>query len=183
MSKPLILLIGTSGSGKTSLANKLQKKYGYVPIKSYTTRPVREGDDTDLESHTFVTLQEADLIANSQSIIAQNWFDGNFYFVTLEQLQCADIYVTDVKGMKDVYRNFFQKPIISIYLDVPPEIVAQRMERRGDSNEDIMRRLQHDSEAFKDAKNYVDFVCPNETQTQCNEIIEFIDMIFRYYKG
>lgn len=181
MSKPLLLLIGVSGSGKTSLANKLYKKYGYVPVKSYTTRPVREGDNADLNSHTFVTLDEADRITSSQTIVASNWFDDNYYFVTLDQLRSADTYVVDVKGAKDVYRKFFDKPIISIYLDVPPEIVAQRMERRGDSDEDIMRRLQHDSEVFKDAKDYCDFVFENNNQDQCNAICEWIDMTMRGY--
>lgn len=181
--KPLICILGCSGSGKTSLVNKISKKYGYIPVKSYTTRQIREGDESDLSSHTFITLKEADLIANSQTIIAQNWFDGNFYFATSEQLINADLYVTDVEGLKGVYRKFTAKPVISIYLDVPPEIVAQRMERRGDNNEDIMRRLQHDCEVFKDAKDYVDFTCDNSNQDKCNDIVEFVDMIFRYYKG
>jgi hypothetical protein len=43
--------------------------------------------------------------------------------------------------------------------------------------------LQHDAEAFKDAKDYVDFVCDNSTQDKLNENVEFIDMLFRNYRG
>ena len=184
MSKPLICILGVSGSGKTSLVNKVSKKYGYTVLKSYTTRPVREDDDADLSSHTFITLKEADLIANTQTIIAKNWFDDNLYFATEEQLMVSDLYVTDVEGLRCLKHKFKgKKPIMSIFLDVPPEIVAQRMERRGDSNEDIMRRLQHDKKAFEDAAEECMCICDNSTQDKCNEICEFIDMLLRFYKG
>ena len=63
--KPLIAICGVSGSGKTSLVNKISKKYGYTVLKSYTTRKPRENDDADLTSHEFCTLEEAQIIADN----------------------------------------------------------------------------------------------------------------------
>ena len=181
--KPLITLTGVSGSGKTTLANKLAKKYGYSVLKSYTTRPPRENDEADLSSHNFCTMQEAAFIAEHDEIIAKNWFNNFFYFATKSQVNSSDLYVTDVVGLKDLYRNYTGKPIISIYLDVDSSICAERMSKRGDSDKAIFERLRHDSEAFKDARGYCDFVCDNSTQDKLNENVEFIDMLFRNYRG
>lgn len=181
MSKPLIAILGVSGSGKTSLVNKASKKYNLTVLKSYTTRLPRENDPADLSSHTFCTLDDAAKMYDE--IVCSNWFNDNFYFATKDQIDSADLYVLDVKGLKDLYKNYYNKPIISIFLDVDSSIAASRMEKRGDRDEDILKRLQHDAEAFKNAKEYVDFVCDNSTQDKLNENVEFIDMLFRNYRG
>lgn len=181
MSKPLIVLIGTSGSGKSTIVQKLHRKYGYNDVKSYTTRPIRVDDPNDINTHTFISID--DIAEYKDDIVADNWFNGYYYFATKQQLDMADLYVVDKPGLIKLYSNYFGRDIIAIYLDVPPEIVAQRMEHRGDSNEAIMQRLQHDAEAFKGAKDYVDFVCDNSNQDKLNENVEFIDMLFRNYRG
>lgn len=183
MSKPLIAIIAPSGAGKTSLVNKVSKKYGYTVLKSYTTRPPRENDAADLSSHNFCTMQEVASITEHDEIIAKNWFNGFFYFATKSQLDNADLYVTDGIGLKDLRQTYFDKPVISIYLDVDSSICAERMSKRGDSDEAIFERLRHDSEAFKGVKDDCNFVCDNSNQDRCNEICELIDMLMRYYNG
>ena len=176
--KPLIACLGVSGSGKSTIVQKLHRKYGYNDVKSYTTRPIRTDDSNDINTHTFISID--DVAEYKDDIVADNWFNGNYYFATKQQLDMADIYVVDKQGLIKLYSNYFGRDIIAIYLDVPPEIVAQRMERRGDSNEAIMQRLQHDAEAFKDVKELCDFVCDNSTQEKSMDICEFIHSIIEY---
>lgn len=179
--KPLIALIGTSGSGKSTIVQKLHRKYGYNDVKSYTTRLPRDGDPNDALTHTFISID--DVVEYKDDIVADNWYNGCYYFATKQQLDKADLYVCDKLGLIKLYGNYFNRDIIAIYLDVPPEIVAKRMERRGDSNEAIIQRLQYDATAFNGVKEYVDFVCDNSTQDKLNENVEFIDMLFRNYRG
>ena len=42
MNNSIILLVGKSGSGKTTIAKYLKKLYGWQDIDSYTTRPPRQ---------------------------------------------------------------------------------------------------------------------------------------------
>lgn len=177
----LITLTGTSGSGKSTIAKKLERKHNLVSVKSYTTRKPRENDPDDLNTHTFITFDDVEQYRDE--IVASCTFNNNFYFTTKSQLQGCQIYVIDGCGLKQLKENYHDKEIVSIYLDVPPEIVAQRMERRGDSNEAIMQRLQHDAVVFKGVREMCDFVCDNSTQDKLNENVEFIDMLFRNYKG
>lgn len=179
--KPLICLLGISGCGKSTIASRLERKYGYSSVRSYTTRPIREDDENDINTHTFITLDEVEKYKDD--IVADNWFNGNYYFATRTQLNCCDIYVVDKAGLEKLRKNYQDKDIIAIYLDTPVEIVAKRMEQRGDSNEAIMSRIQNDAVAFQGAKELCDYVCNNSTQDNCVEICEFIDMILRYYNG
>ena len=177
MSKPLICLIGTSGCGKSTLAAKLERKYGLVSVKSYTTRKPRDNEQ-DLLTHTFITFDEVERYRDE--IVASCTFNNNFYFTTRSQLAGCDVYVIDKCGLKQLRENYHEKPIIAIYLDVPSEICAKRMEQRGDSDEAIMQRLQHDADAFAGARELCDFVCDNSTQDKANTVCEFIHMLIEY---
>ena len=41
MNNPLFLFVGRSASGKTTIANILEEKYGHKQVQSYCTRPPR----------------------------------------------------------------------------------------------------------------------------------------------
>lgn len=182
MSKGLLIaIVGASGSGKSSLAQKLERKFGLTSVRSYTTRSVRPNDLADAFTHTFISPDRVDEYKGD--IVCDTMFNHHYYFCTSEQLDANDTYVVDKNGLIQLFANYHNKDIIAIYLDVPAEIAAKRMESRGDNDLIIMSRLQHDAEAFKGAKSLCDFVCPNETQAQQNDICDFINMLFQYRKG
>ena len=58
--KPLVIIMGRSGAGKTCVANAMRDAYGWTQIESYTTRPRRSEDET---GHHFITEAEFDQIS------------------------------------------------------------------------------------------------------------------------
>ena len=80
----LFLLIGPSGSGKTTLAEALVSA-GIDTIRSYTTRPMRPGEQQGRE-HIFITEQEATRLIATRRLLAYTLFGGYRYFALTEQI-------------------------------------------------------------------------------------------------
>ena len=57
----IYLIVGRSGSGKTTIAEELERKYGLKSIQSYTTRPKRSDNET---GHIFVSDEEFDKLTD-----------------------------------------------------------------------------------------------------------------------
>lgn len=180
MKSLLITLTGRSGCGKSTIAERLSRRFGYVQAKSYTTRPVRDEDENDINTHTFITREQ---IADFQDdIVAYNEYNGNAYFVTRKMLEGCQIYVVDREGLIQLYKNYHDKDILSIYIDCDSSIASRRMSERGDADEQIMKRLQYDEKAFANCQDLCDFVIPNEVQNGVNDIVDWIDGLYRYYR-
>ena len=180
MKSLLITLTGRSGCGKSTIVERLSRRFGYVQAKSYTTRPVRDEDENDINTHTFITREQ---IADFQDdIVAYNEYNGNAYFVTRKMLEGCQIYVVDREGLIQLYKNYHDKDILSIYIDCDSSIASRRMSERGDADEQIMKRLQYDEKAFANCQDLCDFVIPNEVQNGVNDIVDWIDGLYRYYR-
>lgn len=171
----IFCLVGKSGSGKTTIANKLFDRYGYTQIASYTTRPPRSENDTD---HTYVSSEEFDKLTD---MVAFTTFNGHRYCATKEQVDNANLYVIDPFGLeqlKQLYNG--HKQIVSIYIDVPMDICLDRMRRRKDSEDKIWERLRHDDSAFKGIFGKCDYVINGIPELAWFEVAAIIDKTVNY---
>lgn len=171
MNKVLLVLLGESGTGKTTIANRLKEKYGLRTLLSYTTRPRRRGKDHD---HTYVTLGEYLMIKDK---VAENKYSGYFYCATKEQVEESDVYVCDCEGirmLKDRYHG--DKKIIVIRLTTTREERIRRMEKDKRTSQTILLRDLYDKEAFKYADMLGDYFMDND------DLEETVDTIYRLYK-
>ena len=138
-----ILLVGASGSGKSTVADHLHNECGYDVLQSYTTRPRRTVDET---GHIFVTEEEYEAIPNK---VATTYFDGHYYCATQEQVDNNDIYIIDPHGVDEVLSTYKgNKKLIVFYIDVSIEERLNRMRMRGDSEDSCWQRLRHDEAVF-----------------------------------
>lgn len=142
MYNTLFLFCGKSGSGKTTIADILENKFGYEQLKSYTTRPPRYENES---GHTFITDEEFDKL---QNIIAYTEYNGHRYCATKEQIDEASIYVIDVPGIETLLKKYdTNRHIEIIYFDTTVKTRIERMVDRGDSDTAIVGRL-HNDESF-----------------------------------
>lgn len=186
MNKPLFLFVARSASGKTTVANMLEKD-GYKQIASYTTRPPRyEGE----KEHIFISEEEYDKLEN---IVASTLYSGYRYCTTLEQIQNADIYVIDPDGVETLIknRNLINREICIIYFEASVCNRIQRMMERGDSDTAIIGRLLMDEknnwlEQLRSVVRPVEFLYPrtslhvinadNDMQTVYNDVKTLIEI-------
>lgn len=144
MKDKLLCILGRSGSGKTTIAEELEKR-GFTVVQSYTTRKPRfEGE----KGHTFVTDEELDKLEN---ILAYNEYNGARYCTTMEQIDNSDVYVVDIPGLKMLREKYHgPKRIIAVGLMVSEGVARDRMLSRGDSDEKVRSRISEDNFAFAD---------------------------------
>lgn len=168
MTNNFILLMGKSGSGKTTVANELYNRYGLSSIESYTTRPPRYKGE---RGHTFISDEEFDELTD---MVAYTDFNGYRYCATSEQVEDNQIYIIDPAGVDYFDEHYVgDKDVIVVYLDVDDDICFERMVKdRG--VEEAEARLKNDAVAFKDARAMADVCIENEDLTTTVNMIREI---------
>lgn len=182
--KDIVLLVGESGCGKTTVSNILKEKYGWSDISSYTTRPARyEGE----KGHIFITEEEFEQI-QPKDMCAFTVFNGYCYCATHAQADNADVYVVDPKGIYNFMKYYKgrRRPLIC-YLKTSDMTRIERMRQRGDDDQMVLERIEHDRRAFveyQDPDRYLtppEISCPVVTiPCDQNEPAEIADIIYGY---
>lgn len=173
--KKIYVLMGASGSGKTTIGNHL-KKFGISEIISHTTRKKREGE-VEGETYYYVTKEEFDQIEK----IEQVQYDSNFYCISKMEIENKFkendklFVICDVNGMEQVKSNY-PNEVVVIYLYISLEEMARRMRVRGDSEENIQLRLNYAGQTNElDNGKYADYRIENkileETKRQVMDIV------------
>ena len=139
MNKPLLLFVGRSASGKTTIANLLEEKYFFNQVQSYTTRcPRYDGE----KGHIFLTEDEFNQL---EDIVSYTFYNNHQYGVTADLLNQNDIFVVDVPGVESLLEKYkTNRSICILYFDSTVYTRIHRMLDRGDSDMQIISRLLQD---------------------------------------
>jgi|GEM_PF-818741 guanylate kinase len=148
----LIILLGASGSGKTTIEKKLETA-GVHRLRSHTTRAKKNGEPED--AYYFVKKDEfkkADIV---ESVLYKN----NFFGLSRHELEVArvqDCVVTlDWNGAQQI-KNVFPLAI-TIYIDCPLYQLEKRLPAQEDSQKQIkmLEQIELDSRCAEDCEYIV----------------------------
>ena len=155
----MIVLVGESASGKSSIEKYLVDNCGYNKIVSYTTRQPREGEVDGVDYH-FITksqfrrLKEQDFFA--ETAIYNDWYYG----VAKKDCTNDKVAVLTPHGLRQVSK-LKDINVISFYINVPRRDRLIKILQRGDSIEESYRRNLSDVGMFDGIWDEVDYVINN----------------------
>lgn len=156
----MIVLIGMSGTGKSTL-EKLSCKYsGYNKIVSYTTRQKRLGEANHVDYHFIKTKDFLEKV-DSGFLIEHVLYNKNYYGIAKEDCKKDSIVVVEPNGLRQL-RNINSIDLKAILLTSPRELRINRMIERGDEMGNALNRVKIDEEVFKGIEEYCDYELKNE---------------------
>lgn len=161
----MLILIGKSGSGKTTIREALVKDYGFKKAVSHTTRPMR-ADDVPGETYHFVTEDEFKRLLADGEIVESTvaCYDGNYYGMSRAEMSNDSIAIFEVEGAKNA-KTIHGITTVIVYLCTSTEERKRRLISRGDAIERIEKRLISDEESFKEAEDICNYIIPADKYT------------------
>ncbi len=175
---------GVSSSGKNTIINEIVKRredFKVLDRSSATTRQPRESDKV-FNIYLYMSEQDFKKEIDEGKFFEYELVHGNYYGTILSQLEraknddtCNYIRDIDVKGMVNLRKFFGRDKIVTIFLDAPDDVLKARLKARGDSEEDIEKRLSR-SVLERSYKPEFDLVVENiDMEKTIDTILNFID--------
>ena len=168
-----IVLMGLSGSGKDSALKYISEKYNKEISVSVTTRPMRKGEKQGIE-YTFVNDEEFDSYEPAIHIRVYNTVFGDWKYLTRTDVK-GKIIILDYAGAQSLCDYLGRENVIVIKLNVDMDIIHNRLSNRGDSENEIERRLADDIIKFKGSNDYANYTINNNGSLE--ELYEILDSL------
>ena len=180
----IICLIGKSGSGKSTIEQKLCSDLEINQVVSHTTRPPRKKELDGLDYH-FVSDDYFE--ENKEEFIEQRLYktkgkDGSVqiwrYGVHEKDVkEGTNLVILDPQGLEEFKKYFGKENIFTFYIHCSDTTRLIRMLFRGDGSNklEVMRRFAADEEEFKD------FIESRNYYKVCNE--NGIDLVVEEIEG
>lgn len=169
-------ILGKTCAGKNAIANKLVSQYGYKRVITYTSRPMRDGEEQDVDYHFISKNEFMKRIKNgffAEWKVYNTTFGLWYYGTSIESLKNADnndILIITPDGFRDIKKLGI--PLNSIYIYADNETIEKRLVERGDDKDEADRRLKADNIDFEGIEDEVDLIVYNNDKTDINNVIK-----------
>lgn len=170
----IVILVGKSGAGKTTVAKNLEKMFGYKRVVTYTTRPPRKGE-VDGVDYWFIPEDDFFMAIMNDELMEYQEYESSFGKVSygsskldfrkkyLKEDEKNRVIVLNPEGVLNVLKTLdFESSFIEFddieifYLDVSDSVLQKRLEKRGDDDKEISRRLTSDAQDIKKIEHLIE---------------------------
>lgn len=180
----MIVLVGESASGKSSIEKYLVDNYGYNKVISYTTRSPRPNEIDGLDYH-FISVEEFKELKEN-GFFAETAVYNNWYYGTAKE-DCTDdkIAVLTPHGLRQISK-VDGISTVSFYINVPRRDRLIKILQRGDDIEEAYRRSLSDVGQFDGIEDEVDYVINNDgykksIEEMSREVMKEVDFLEAIY--
>lgn len=175
----MIVLVGASASGKTELAKQLYQTYGYSKCITTTTRLPR-ANEIDGKDYHFLSSQQFQILQNQNAFYEVTHYDHQAYGIQKKDVNQNGVVIVDPNGANTLVAHA-AKDVFVVYVETKKEIREKRMLMRGDSLDNIYKRLENDEKVFnKSHFQRIDLLLHNEDHTM-NELAKTVHECYQEY--
>lgn len=174
-----LILIGKSASGKTTIRDILTMKHGFHSIVTYTTRPMRKGEISDVTYHYISNEEFLKKIDEDFFVEWEKYRVGEsvwYYGTAKEDIKDADeksVIILTPDGVRDILKYDSIKPVV-IYLYSNIDTIKKRLLKRNDNNDKAEERIKRDAKDFKYTDLLANKIVYNNDGTSINEVVDSV---------
>ena len=143
--KSVLILVGASGVGKTTLAMKLLSiEPSFYYSRSATTREVRNDSHTSEYIYLNESLFREEILKGK--MLEYTEYNGSLYGTPASEIEKAfsenktPLLVLDIEGVKTLREKSLDFGIFAVYLYEDIGVIENRLIERGDSSDIILKR-------------------------------------------
>lgn len=155
----MIILVGESASGKSSIEKCLVEDYGFTKVVSYTTRKPRD-NEVDGIDYNFISIEKF-IELKEKGFFAETAQYNDWYYGTAKE-DCTNdkVAVLTPHGMRQI-KKINDIHAICFYIKVPRRDRLIKNLQRGDNIEESYRRNLSDVGQFDGIEDEVDYIIHN----------------------
>lgn len=175
----IIVLLGASGSGKSTIENELATHHGFEKIISYTTRQPRDGEINGkdyyfTENNTFAAMVNTGVLAEYDG-----YSQGRLYgTLKSDYMDGNRVTVLTPNGLRQLKQSCKNDDIFTVLVNSSLGTRVKRyIDRCGvdkfsfDDKNEIAARVERDFAMFLGLEKEVDLVVNNDEGTDINEAV------------
>ena len=183
----IIVLLGASGSGKSTIEHELSTHHGFEKIISYTTRQPRDNEENG-KDYYFVDNNTFNEILNRGLFMEYDEYSQNRLYGTLKSDYVNGenkVVVLTPNGLRQLKKNCPNGDIFTVLVEASLGTRVKRyIDRCGvdkfnfDDKNEIASRVERDYGMFLGLEKEVDLVIHNDEGTNISDLVS--DILNRY---